>query len=318
MNIQKKERIHLWIYNHPFSGISDQVDFFVLSLKQRGYSVTIGKQPRVDALNVVIENFSNETAEKLVNFCSTHNKKVAVIMTEHIDFINNTLYMHGEKLWTHNDYMHPYTQVARLRALMSCSQYIRAFFVLGDLPMLKNFSSFFVGIPVLNIPFPTLEYFSKKGHCSNDATFTGFLTEYRNDILHVLRRQHNVSCPTVSKFLSRAKRGHLYEESKIILNLPQREEWKWLSLMRIIAALRHGRATVSIGTNDSSKIAECVYQIPFDSNLNKTMDDYLSNWKTYYDNAYANYHKMAETFEEEHPFPEELFDYWALLEGAHT
>lgn len=232
MQNTKREKAHLWIYNNPFYGVSDQIDFFVLSLKQRGYSVTVGKQPKIDALNVVIENFSNESAEVLINFCSLHNKKVAVIMTEHIDFINNTIYMHGEKLWTHNDYMHPHTQISRLRSLMACQQYIRTFFVLGDLPVLHEFSGIFIGIPVFKIPFPKLEYVNKESDCSYDAIFTGFLTEYRHEMLKILGEKHNINCPTVSKFLSRAKRGQLYEESKIVLNLPQRAEWKWLSLMQ--------------------------------------------------------------------------------------
>lgn len=313
----KKTKVHLWIYNHQYFGISDQVDFFVFALKQRGYDVTLGKQPKLDALNVVIENFSDETSEILTNFCSTYNKKVAVIMTEHIDFINNTIYMHGEKLWTDNDYMHPYTQVSRLRGLMACQPYIRAFFILGDLPVLQNFSSFFVGMSVFNIPFPKLEYIDNVNHFSSDAIFTGFVTEYRKSILQILEQKYNISCPTVSKFLSRAKRGHYYEASKIVLNLPQRPEWKWLSLMRIIAALRHGRATVSIDTKDTSKIAECVYQIPFDNKLHNTMEFYLSNWEILYKDAYTNYMNMVKSFEKEHPFPEELFEYWALLERGH-
>ena len=93
-----KPPIRLWIYNHPFVGIADQVEFFVAALKQTGYEVTVGSQPREDALNVVIENFSEEGRDTLILFCRSTGKKVAVIMTEHLDFKSGQLFIHGDPL----------------------------------------------------------------------------------------------------------------------------------------------------------------------------------------------------------------------------
>lgn len=312
--ISPPQHIHLWIYNHSFHGISDQIEFFVLTFCQYGYFVTVGKEPKVEAQNVVIENFSPSTLEPLITFCSTYHKKVAVIMTEHIDFIDQTIFMHGEQLWTLNDYMHPDTQVQRLRSLIACKNYILAFLTLGDLPKLKGISEMFLDISVLRIPFPHLPYIDNQKSSRYDAVFTGFVTKYRKKLLLGLRKSYTIHCPTTEKFLSRAKRGAIYEESKIILNLPQRPEWEWLSLMRIIAALKHGKATISIGTNDTSEIAHCVYQIPSNPDLKYVLDHYLSDVHTTYTDAYERYISMSESFVLNHPFPNSLFEYWALLE----
>ena len=91
--------VHLWVYNHPFLGITDQVEFFVSTLKQHGYRVSVGREPSQTALNVVIENFSEETKRVLFEFCKATRKRVAVIMTEHLDFEHEQLVMHGTALW---------------------------------------------------------------------------------------------------------------------------------------------------------------------------------------------------------------------------
>src|SRR3954470_4037116 len=104
--------VHLWIYNHPFCRITDQVEFLKLTLAQNGYRLSIGRQPKLHALNFVIENFSEISSGILSEFCRSTGKRVAVIMTEHLDFIGDQISIHGTPLWQDNDYMHPDTQVA--------------------------------------------------------------------------------------------------------------------------------------------------------------------------------------------------------------
>ena len=310
--------VHLWIFNHPFYGISDQVEYFLMSLNQAGYKVSIGRKPRLDALNVVIENFSETTSRTLINFCSSSGKRVVVIMTEHLDFIKNKIYIHGDPMWNDNDYMNPVVQVARIKNLMDCVPYIRCFFVLGDLPELRNINDMFPGISVRTLPFPKIRKFSqvdlaKENKPTFDLAFTGYETSYRTVLMKQL--EENMSLTFPGKFVSRKMRDEINRSAKIVLNLPQRKDWKWLSLMRIVAALRCGRATISLGTADNSKISACCIQLDISKrNWVDGLREYVSKWDTTYQIAFENYETMAIVFEKEKPFPHDIFDYWAVTE----
>ena len=188
---QDYSTVHLWIYNHPIHGITDQIEYFLMIMRQNGYQVTMGNQPRIDTLNVVIENFSEATSEILIEFCRTSGKRVGVIMTEHIDFISGQISIHGEPLWCENDYMHPTTQVARIKNLLDCAEFVRCFFVLGDLPALLNINEMLPGVAVRTLPFPKLKPLFgtdlvDEKNFNAELIFTGFITSYRADSLKQL------------------------------------------------------------------------------------------------------------------------------------
>ena len=317
-NIKSPPSIHLWIYNNPFYGVSDQIEFFIMTLSQSGYKVTIGREPRLDSLNVVIENFSEITSETLINFCKASRKRVAVVMTEHLDFINKKIMVHGDPLWSGNDYMHPATQMARIKNLIDCSQYIRCFFVLGDLPRLINFNQVLPGIEIYSIPFPKLFPISineNKSFQRNDLIFTGYKTDFRLWVIKSITRG-NLLLYSPEKFVSRRVRGFLNQNAKIILNIPQRVGWHWLSSMRVIAGLKSGRATVSLGTNDSSEIAKCCIQIDISQvGWQAALDSAVQNWGLNYENAYKGYDSMITAFNSINPFPHSLFKIWQITDG---
>lgn len=319
MGMKNKPLIHLWIFNHPFDGISDQVKFFTSVLRQNGYIVSVGPKSKTSALNVVIENFSPNSRDILKSFCRTSRKRVAVIMTEHLDFLDRNIFIHGDPLWSDNDYMHPATQSNRIRYLMECIPYIKIFFILGDLPELKNMSLMLPGISVCSIPFPRIDFIKNTDSkpvktLTEDLLFTGALTEYRNNILSALKTLgFSVHFPET---LVSCKRRHLITKStKLTLNIPQRKGWRWLSLMRIIAALRYGRATVSLGTNDDSKIAVCTYQLDSSkNNWSGELKEYVEDWYSIYQTAYENYMNMVSEYEQLNGFPHGLFEYWAITD----
>lgn len=314
---QAPSPVHLWIYNHPFYGISDQVEFFLLVMKQHGYRATVGRGPRADALNVVIENFSEATSTTLIDFCRSAGKRVAVIMTEHLDFYENRIYIHGDLLWNKNDYMSPATQVARIKNLMDCVQYIRSFLVLGDLPELRNCDSMFPGVSVRALPFPNLQVLSpgrRQAEPRYDAIFTGYITEHRDVLLNQLADRLSISCPR--QFVSRRVRDDLNLAGRVVLNLPQRSHWRWLSLMRIIAGLRCGRATISVGTADRSKISACCEQLDTsEPNWIEALRQYADDWEMNYRRAFDRYCAMALQYERQRPFPRDLFESWAVTDG---
>jgi hypothetical protein len=241
-------------------------------------------------------------------------------MTEHIDLEGGAILIHGQPLWNHNDYMHPDTQVNRIRFLLECTSYIRCFFVLGDLPELRNMSEMLPGINVHTIPFPSLDPVSfdngdNKENMSTDLLFTGFKTQHRSSIYSVLQND-GLSITWPGKFVSRRMRNKLSSRSKIILNIPQRADWHWISLMRVIAALRSGRATVSLGTEDQSRIASCCVQMDMnEEQWPELLKERIKDWQASYHQSYENYMTMAEDFERKHGFPHIFLEYWATTDG---
>lgn len=310
-----KLKINLWTYNHPFFGISDQVSFFVMVFQRNGYDVTVSNSPSDESLNVVIENFDKDTQSTLIEFCRDRKFRVAVIMTEHIDFLDGNILIHGEKLWNTNDYMHPATQINRLRRLIALQPYLRCFFVLGDLPELKNIDKMILGVEVCKIPFPKLDIVETRDVVpESDLLFTGFQTEYRQSLLTNLSA-FGLSIRSPSAFVSHEKRDELNQQSKLILNLPQRKSWRWLSSMRILAALRCGRATVSLGTNDTCEMSKCTYQIDIDNKGWKDeLKSFVVNWRDLYEKASSDYATMVDDFEHRHPFPHDMIEYWAITD----
>ena len=311
--------IHLWVYNHPVSLISDQVSFAVMALRQHGYPVSVGRRPRHSSLNVVIEGFSSRNRDILLEFCQSSRKRVAVIMTEHLDIEHGRIFFHGAPLGTENDYMHPATILARIKHLLECLSYIRCFFVLGDLPELRNMSTLLPGLDVRAIPFPRLDGVSSKdidrsSEPVNDLVFTGGMTGYRVDLLGRLQAKGlSVVCPQA--YVSRKRRDAMNRSAKVIMNIPQREGWRWLSLMRIVAGLQTGRTTISLGTSDISQIASCCTQLDIRkqdwiSEVKQCVDDSKS---LYYRDA-VNYSVMAKKFEQERPFPHDVFEYWSITD----
>ena len=111
----------------------------------------------------------------------------------------------------------------------------------------------------------------------------------------------------------------MHRSAKLILNIPQRKEWRWLSLMRIVAALRCGRATVSLGTKDDSQITACCYQLDIsDQRWLEELKEHVSNWASFYKTAYDNYMLMAEKFEHSHAFPHGMLEFWAITDRLAT
>ncbi|AON52602.1 hypothetical protein [Herbaspirillum seropedicae] len=308
--------LHLWVYNHPLQGIGDQLEFFFLLLKQQGYPVSMGRKPRQDALNVVIENFSEVSSQTLIDFCQQTGKRVGLIMTEHLDLHGSELLIHGERLWNDNDYMPPAVQVARIKNLMDCVPWLRAIFVLGDLPQLEGSERMFPGVPVRALPFPQLPMIDVEQQMPQyDFVFSGGITAFRTQVLQKVGASHSLAHTT--EFLPRKGRDQLNTTARLVLNIPQRPGWRWLSLMRIIAALNCGRATVSVATEDTSWIARCCYQLA-ESEWEGRLGEMRTDWQAAYLQAYERYELMRRDFLAERGFPSDLLEYWALLEKSRA
>ena len=240
-------------------------------------------------------------------------------MTEHLDFQHGQVYFHGAPLGSQNDYMHSATILTRMKHLLECLPYLRCFFVLGDLPELRNISTLVPGVDVRAIPFPSLSGGPRKAveasfDTVQDLVFTGAMTEYRAKLLTLLEEEGlSVACPR--KFISRNRRNAINRSGKVIVNIPQRGGWQWLSLMRIIAGLQTGRATVSLGTHDASRIASCCTQLDIqDHDWASKIKQCVDDWKSLYMRDLMSYAIMAQKFERERPFPHDVFEYWGITD----
>ena len=302
---EEKVKFHLWIYNHSFTGVSDQIEFFVDFVRDNGIEVSIGNRPSETCTNILIENFQAVNVTPIYDYFSRTKKRVVVIMTEHIDFLDNVLYFHGAPIGSFSseeDYMHTTIQVDRLKTLIRISPLISNFLTLGDLPLLNGLSEVFLGKPVVRIPFPTIsDEVVSVGDITPkyDLAFSGAPTSYRLSILNELEKfGYSVNRNTSLK--TRHRKNEFIQSAKVILNLPQHESWSWLSLMRIYTSLKQNRTTVSISTNDDSKISNSCTQLNIRSDgFNDILKGIIENWTKNAVESQKLYNDLAETYKKE-------------------
>jgi hypothetical protein len=156
--------------------------------------------------------------------------------------------------------MHPLTQRNRILGLYGLTSYISYFFRLGDMPKLLGLGELIPGIEVRQINHPALDPNDEtiiNDEKKKDFFFAGYLTDYRKYILNTISKKFTVECP--GRFVSRRARNKLMRNAKIQLNIPQSADWNISSLMRILAGLNHGLATLSLNTEpqvDGDHLAE--------------------------------------------------------------
>lgn len=316
--VEAKPKIHLCLFNiHHTNYVIDQVEFILAIFKQNGYSVSVGNNFRDDALNVLIECFDESKrkskttdVEKIINYCEKNNKKVAVIMTEHIDYIDRKIYAYSVQVdsidSTHyNPYIKP-----RILSLLTLSPYIKYLFTLGEFPKLINFREMSGKTPIA-IPYPKIEKVSN-GAPEYDFIFSGRDTKYRSEVLEGIEKaSFSVKNNAYQKILTRRKRNQLISKAKINLNIPQDEKWRYPSTLRIILALSLGKMTISVEDGVIEGGDEIFYAKVNSKNLHE-LDSYLKEPDTYYKKFLKKYNEAAA----KGIFPRDHFRIWGVAEGV--
>lgn len=313
-----KPLVHLW--NQSLGWIDDQISFFCDSFEQNGYAASVANTPRTNALNFLVENITEENQASLADFCTTHHKRLCIIMTEHIDVEGGELLFHGEPFGRQSDYIPTTHKLARFGRLVANKDYFSGFAVLGDLPRLRGLSTFFPDTEKFTIPFPDLDYVpsKKKARTTHDLLFTGYLTKYRSQVLATLQ-DAGFSTWTPGKIVTVKDRDAYNKQAQMILNIPQDENWLWLSPMRVMAGLRCGRATISLATQDKSEIVGCTCPLDMGKpDWAKILSNYVHNARQSYEKAHADYTTIAQRFREKFPFPHHFLDSWAAGENNVT
>ena len=316
LNKVTKPKIHLNLFNiHNINYVVDQVEFILSIFKQNGYQLSVGNEFKDDALNILIECFDecykkNSDVAKIINYCKKNNKKVAVIMTEHIDYIDKKIHAYCVPL-DNIDKTH-YNPVIKKRILsfLAISPFIKHIFTLGEYPKLKNFREMTGKTPMV-IPYPKINEVLHNGDLEYDFVFSGKDTKYRSKIIdEITKKSFSVKNNAYQKILIRRKRNQLISKAKINLNIPQDENWKYPSMLRIILALSLGKITISVedGVADAN---ENFYA--------KVSPDNISELESYLKQHDAYYKKYLEAYNEvtaKAIFPNDHFRIWAENEGV--
>jgi hypothetical protein len=307
--------IRLWIFNNPIRGITEQLEYLSLSLRQAGYCVSISNQPSEAALNVLIENLNEKTYPEVERFCIKTGKKIAIVMTEHIDFVDRRIYFHGLPFSIPSEYMHALTRRVRLLHLLIAKSYIKCFIRLGDLPALTGIEHMFNGLPVVTLPYPNLSQqdraIDRGARGSYDLVFTGAITSYRRKVLENLEEHFQIL--TLQKQVSRRRRDAANTMAKAVLNIPQDADWKWISSMRIMAAWRCGVPVINVGLGLIGEIGEFCVNVPADRTAISRISSVTKQSGATHKKQLAAYERFVLS-QESGVFPSGLFKVWTITE----
>jgi hypothetical protein len=249
------------------------------------------------------------------DFCEKSGKRVAVLMTEHVDLINGRILFHGRQLDEATEYMPTLSRHSRILHLLLLKKCLRALFRLGDLPELLGFDNLFPGVPVYSLPYPSLASAKRVVRPNEgpeyDLVFTGALTTYRKEVLGELTRRFSVATSDVA--VSRRKRDNLILRARVVINIPQTHDWKWVSSMRILAAWRCSRPVVNIGSQLCGKLSQFCVNLELGATAEMTINGVVESNEREFDAQFSNYSKYLESDADE-VFPSGLFKLWMATE----
>lgn len=259
-------KVNIALLNNPFWAVADQVEALTDIFAENKVEFRVSKELRHGFLNIIIENFDKEGLEKIHKFCLKSDEKVAVLMTEHIDFIGGRFFFHGKRLHETEGYLGHHARRRRLLGLVNLRNCIFCFIRIGDLPELQNLDACFTEVPIYRFNFAQIDSPSNRLSESKlapaqsyDCAFAGNLTEHRTQVLKDIEARIRLVKTTGT--LSRKRRNDVYLSAKFILNIPQNNEWPWVSSMRIYAGLKSGRPLINftvsnlVGENGSVPLA---------------------------------------------------------------
>lgn len=260
----ESKQLHIWTFNNPIRGISDQIEFLLDSVSENGYKASVSRRPSVQGLNIIIENLDESTLAVVAKFSRDTGKRLAVVVTEHMDFKDGKILFHGAPLESPSEYMHPVSKQIRLIHLFLARPYVRYLLKLGDLPSLEGVDRMFPSIPILTLPFPYIKAANRAarggGEPQYDFVFAGNLTRYRERVLAMFSGRFSLY--VVKRALSRRQRDAAYSRARVVLNIPQDPDWVWVSSMRVLAAWRCGRPVINVGNAASGEVAPFCCNVP--------------------------------------------------------
>ena len=318
--------IHLWINTSEVLASVEQWRFIAEAFQQAGFNhLSISRHFAPHALNLVLEFFPDYSRKKIAYYCNKYQKKIAVIMTEHIDVIDDEIFFYGLSLNNEHDerftqYMSSKQSVEdRLQGIIDVVPYTAFYCRLGHLPRLQNFTKIVGEKPVVTIPYPKLKIQDRSLAILQDTPLydfckIGYMSDWRLQQLAALRGKGNSVLSSRRKLTGRRRDG-CFSHSKIVLNIPQWSNWNWLSPMRVLSAFRTKRPCLNIfdAAFDGGGAENFSIAMSSEELLNGKADAILEDWEGYFKNsliAYENYIASSAN----PPFPYQIFCEWVEQE----
>lgn len=223
--------------------IFDQIDFLSDAVKTLGLSLSVSEMMDPYSINFVQEGFfSRGSMDYVRDFCVRFQKKVVVILTEHMEIKEDSLEINGFKLNAKNEVMG--NAAIRFKNLCLLLPYVRSFVVLGHWPDRRKIMEIFPSTPIQTIPYSPLnsQKFLKKDK-KTDFSFTGTITPYREKLLKNLQREFTCHYGFEEGI---DRRREVISESKFHLQIPQNKSWRQISPMRVLFSLKSGTPVLNI------------------------------------------------------------------------
>lgn len=281
-------KINLVVFNHispntnDTRGVHDHILILQKFFKELEISLTVSNILNPHTLNIVIENFNESSVKVIDDFCNKYEKKVCVIMTEHLSLEENYL-KYGTYKITDREYIGNVDQ--RIFSLFTLSENTMAYFTLGELPFLSDIKKILFTDEVYRINYPKIKPcndvdFTK---AEFDLGFTGAIIPYREKIINKLKEEHKVFTSGIVS--SEEERLKNTRKSKAIISIPQNEKWTWISPMRFMYNLEVGMPSIHYGEGDGTEFYKKILSWV-------TIDEVLKNPKEVYDKQIKAYNDL--------------------------
>jgi len=249
-------KINICVFNniHPVhnthSGVTDQVEQLSFFFEQNSIEYKISYLLDPNAINIVIENFTENSIEVIQSFCNKWNKKILIVMTEHIS-LDNGIVKFGPYSLSNTDYIGNMSQ--RFYSLSLLFEHTIGFSTIGELPFLYDLKKMFFVEKVYRFDYPVINHKMVSTPSTTkkyDMSFSGFLTNYRSKIISELKSRYKFKYHDITR--SDRQRKDNAMSARVAVNIPQEEDWPWVSPMRVIYYLSIGIPCVHIGKGDKT------------------------------------------------------------------
>lgn len=247
--------INLCVFNNispatnDVKGIADHIIVLRNLLENLGIDYRVSELLDPNGLNILIENFFDSGVRYIHEFCRRYNKMICVVMTEHFRLSEGELYFGNYKA-SDTEYIGNIGN--RIYSILALSESVLAFMTLGELPKLESNTDIFFKNNIYRVGYPRIE--NTYEHSDSklfDLSFTGYKTKYRDKVISDLSKAYKVAYYDIVSDENERKRN--VSTAKVCLNIPQNDEWHWISPMRIIYSLSLGVPCVHMGEGDDTQ-----------------------------------------------------------------
>lgn len=298
-------KLNFCVFNHrPRTGIVDHLWFIKALCTYEKIDLEISDDLRPDALNILQENFTDNSVEVVQTFCQRWRKRVAIVLTEHLEVKEGAVHFNFGPL---NNGGPPGNKSERFWSLCLLADHIFTFFTFGELPDLEAARVVFPASNMCALPYPHIYVASRQRTPEYDIVFTGQIAAYRRKILTALSRRYRVIAVDISH-TSEDDREKVHAQAKVAINIPQNEKWRLGSPMRTLYSLRQGLPMVQYGEADETLISR---EVARGTSLEEAIEDPIGVWRHQMD----KYERMIVSPLNPR-FPRGLFEIWREVEGA--